>query len=196
MGKILAFSGSARRDSYNTRLLTIAVSGAIAAGADVSTVDLESFGMPLYNQDYQEEHGFHPGALEFKNLLLEHDGLLIASPEYNGMITPLLKNALDWASRSETEDEPVYQAYKGKVAAVMAASPGYMGGRRGLAVLRLLLNNIGVMIIPEQVTISRAESSFNEDGSLKKENRQVRTIALGRKLTEIIKKLNQKYNLA
>jgi len=191
MCKILAFSGSARKASFNTRLLSIAVSGAVAAGAKVTNVNLESFAMPLYNQDYQEKNGFHPGALEFKHLLLEHDGLLIASPEYNGMITPLLKNSLDWASRSESEDEPVYQAYKGKVAAVMAASPGYMGGRRGLAVLRLLLSNIGVMIIPDQVTISRAESAFNENGTLKKESRQARAVELGGKLTEFLRRLNR-----
>lgn len=190
MSRILAFSGSARKESYNTRLLAVAASGAAAAGAEVTSVDLGSFEIPLFNQDYEEQQGFPPGALRFKRLLQEHDGLLIASPEYNGMLTPLLKNVLDWASRAETEDEPIYAAYTGKIAAIMSASLRYSGGRQGLGGLRQLLSDMGVMVIPDQVNIPRAESAFNPDGTLKKESRQTRAVELGKTLAEMLRRLH------
>ena len=99
MTKILAFAGSARKDSLNKKLLKIAAAGAQTAGADVTLVDLADFELPLFNQDLESEQGMPEKAGEFKRLMIAHDGFLIASPEYNSAFSPLLKNTIDWASR-------------------------------------------------------------------------------------------------
>ena len=70
--------------------------------------------------------GLPPGAVKFKALLAAHDGLLVASPEYNGSVTAVLKNAIDWATRGEGN------SMAGRTAALLAASPGPRGGLRGL----------------------------------------------------------------
>ena len=132
MSKILAFAGSARKESFNKKLVNIAAIGARNDGADVTVVDLADYSMPIFNQDMENTDGMPEKASEFKKLLIEHDGFLIASPEYNSAFSALLKNTIDWASRKETEDEIPLEAYKGKVAVIMAASPGGLGGLRGL----------------------------------------------------------------
>ena len=104
--KILAFAGSARTGSYNQKLLTAAAEYARSAGATVTVVSLRDFALPLFDQDLEAAQGMPAGAKQFKGLLREHDGFLIASPEYNSSFTPLLKNAIDWASRAETKEEP------------------------------------------------------------------------------------------
>jgi NAD(P)H-dependent FMN reductase len=189
MPKILAFSGSARSASYNSQLVRIAAAGAESAGANVNIIDLVDYPMPLFNQDLEEAEGIPSEALAFKHLLIENDGFLIASPEYNSAFTPLLKNAIDWASRSESEDEPPLVAYQGKVAGIMSASPGALGGMRGLVFLRMLLGNIGVTVLPTQKTIRKAYEAFNEDGVLRNERDHQAVLDLGHDLAETVQKL-------
>lgn len=189
MPKILAFAGSSRKDSFNKKLVKIATSGAESAGATVTHIDLADYPMPLFNQDQESEQGMPEKAREFKNLLIEHDGFLIASPEYNSSFSPLLKNVIDWASRAESKDEPPLIAYKGKIAAIMATSPGALGGLRGLVFLRMLLGNIGVTIIPDQIAIPQAMKAFADDGSLVDEKQQQAVIDLSTKLTRVITQL-------
>lgn len=188
--KILAFAGSSRKESFNKRLLTIAVSGAEAAGADVTQIDLADYPMPLFNQDLESKAGIPENARKFKRLLIDHDAFIIASPEYNSAFTPLLKNVIDWASRAESDDEPPLMAYQGKVAAILATSPGALGGLRGLVFLRMLLANIGVTVLPDQQAIPQAFKAFNEDGSLVDDRKQQVVLALGRKLAATVGKLN------
>ena len=188
--RILAFAGSARRDSFNRKLADVAARGASEAGAEVTLVNLGDFDMPIYHGDLEESDGIPAGALAFKKLLLEHDGLLIASPEYNSSISPLLKNSIDWASRAESDDEPALAAYRGKVAAIMSASPGGLGGLRGLVVLRMLLQNIGVMVLPGQRAISSAYEAFDESGDLKDERERKGIHALAADLVATVAKLS------
>lgn len=188
--RILAFAGSSRRDSFNKRLLKIAASGAEAAGADVTRIDLADYPMPLFNQDLESEQGIPENALKFKRHLIDHDGFIIASPEYNSAFSPLLKNVIDWASRAESDDEPPLMAFQGKTAVILAASPGALGGLRGLVFLRMLLANIGVTVLPDQQAIPQAFKAFNEDGSLVDERKQQSVLALGRKLAATVGKLN------
>lgn len=189
MPKILAFAGSARKESFNKKLLQIAVSGAHEAGANVTLIDLADYPMPLFDQDLEQDTGIPENALKFKKLLIEHDALMIASPEYNSAFSPLLKNVIDWASRAESDDEPPLAAYQGKIAAIMSASPGALGGLRGLVLLRMLLSNIGVIVLPEQQTIPQAFKAFNGDGSLIDKKKQESVISLGRKLAITVNKL-------
>ncbi|MFT5084666.1 MAG: chromate reductase [Lentisphaeria bacterium] len=164
MAKIIAFSGSAREASYNQKLVTVAAGAARSGGADVTLISLADLPMPLFSEDLERSEGMPENARKFKTLLTESDGFLIASPEYNSAFSPLLKNALDWASRA-IPDQPM-QTYGKKVAAIMSASPGALGGMRGLVFVRMLLNNLGVMVIPEQVTVPLAHKAFAEDGSI------------------------------
>jgi len=189
MTKILAFAGSARKNSLNKKLLKIAATGAEAAGADVTLVDLADFEMPLFNQDLESEQGMPDKAGEFKRLMIAHDGFLIASPEYNGAFSPLLKNTIDWASRSESEDEPPLVAYCGKTAAVMATSPGGLGGMRGLIMLRMLLGNLGVIVLPDQQAVPKGFQAFSDDGSMIDAKLDKRISTLGGNLVQFTDKL-------
>jgi len=185
MARILAFAGSARAQSFNKSLVKIAAAGAEAAGAQVTTIDLADYPMPLFNQDLEAESGMPDGAGRFKALLLQHDALLIASPEYNSAFSPLLKNAIDWASRATGDDEPPLAAFRGKYAALMACSPGGLGGIRGLVFLRMLLGNIGVTVLPEQQAVPNISDAFNDDGSLANPRRHQAIRDLGARLAQV-----------
>ena len=187
--KILAFAGSSRTGSYNQKLVTAAAEHARAAGAAVTVVSLRDFALPLFDQDLETAQGLPAGAKQFKSLLREHDGFLIASPEYNSSFTPLLKNAIDWASRAESKDEPPLAAYRGKVAALLSASPGALGGLRGLVHLRALLSNIGVIVLPDQVAIGTAYEVFDDAGHINDERKSAQVASLARGLTNFLVKL-------
>ena len=186
--KILAFSGSARKDSWNSRLVRLAVEGARQAGADVTVIDLKEYPLPIFDEDLEKEVGSPENATRLKKLFLEHDGLLISAPEYNSSITPLLKNTIDWVSRAAAGEAPL-AAYTGKVASLMSASPGGLGGLRGLVTVRSILGNIGVTVLPDQVAIARAFEAFAPDGKLKDAKQQSQVEALGGKLATILIKL-------
>ncbi len=189
--KILAFAGSTRTDSFNKKLVKVAVAGARAAGADVTLLDLRDLPMPLYDGDLEAKEGIPPTALQFKALMLAHQGLLIAAPEYNSGISGVLKNAIDWASRAAAGEAPL-ASFAGKVASLMSASPGALGGLRGLVHVRSILGNIRVLVLPEQVAVSRAHEAFNPDGALKDAKQQASVEQLGRNLADILTKLNAK----
>lgn len=188
--KIVAFAGSLRSSSHNKKLIRIAAAGARAAGAQVTDLDLRDVAMPLYDGDMEREQGLPPNAKVFKRLLVEHHGMLISSPEYNSAFPAVLKNAIDWASRPEP-NEPALAAFKGKIAGLLAASPGQLGGVRGLAVLRSILSNIGVIVIPTQMAIARANDAFDEDGSLKDERQQAGIEAVGAEVVRFARGLSE-----
>jgi chromate reductase, NAD(P)H dehydrogenase (quinone) len=187
--KILAFAGSTRADSYNKKLVKIAATGATVAGAEVTYVDLRDLPLPLFDEDLEAQSGLPANARTLKDLLISHQGLLIASPEYNSSLTAVLKNAIDWASRPSPNEAPL-AAFTGKVAAIMSASPGALGGLRGLVHLRDILGNIKVLVLPEQVAVPKAYEAFNTDGSLKDLKQQQSIEKLGENLAKILLKLN------
>jgi NAD(P)H-dependent FMN reductase len=187
--KILAFAGSTRIDSYNKKLVKIAAAGAKAAGAEVTYIDLRDLPLPLYDEDLEAQEGLPANARTFKDLLISHQGLLIASPEYNSSLTAVLKNAIDWASRPAPNEAPL-AAFAGKVATIMSASPGALGGLRGLVHLRSILGNIKVLVLPDQIAVPKAYEAFNGDGTLKDPKQQESIEQLGAGLTKILLKLN------
>ena len=157
--KILAFSGSARSESYNHRALDHAVAGARTAGAEVTLIRLRDFSLPIYDGDLEAQAGLPAGALELKELFKAHQGLLIASPEYNSSFSALLKNTLDWVSRAHAGESGL-APYRNKVAVLVAASPGALGGARGLRQLREILAVLGVLVLPRQYTIPHADQDL------------------------------------
>ncbi len=187
--KILAFAGSVRKSSFNKTLVKIAAEEARSAGSEVTYLDFEDLALPLYDEDWELAEGLPPNVIEFKSLLRSHQGFLIASPEYNSSISPLLKNAIDWASRPEP-NQPSLDCFKDKVAGLMSASPGALGGLRGLVHLRSILGNIGVLVLPGQVAIGKADQAFDSSGNLIDKTQQNSIIQLSRKLVTIVTQLN------
>ncbi len=188
--RILAFAGSTRTDSFNKKLVRIAAQGAREAGADVTLVDLRDYAMPLYDGDLEAREGLPENAQKFKQLMLEHQGLLISAPEYNSSITAVLKNTIDWASRDPSGKETPLACFKNKVAGLVAASPGALGGLRGLVHLRAILGNIQVLVIPDQVAVPKAHEAFAPDGSLKDAKQAVAVRAVGEKTALLLKKIH------
>lgn len=168
MAKLLAFAGSLRKGSHNRRLLELEVRIAKGAGADVKTLDLNDFSLPLYNQEIQDNAGFPPEAVEFKGLIEEHDGFILAQPEYNYGTPGFLKNLIDWESRFRP------QPFRGKHAFLSSASPSLVGGNRGLwdTVQPMVL--LGVHVYPNLFSLARAHEAFNDDGTLEDEQLQER----------------------
>lgn len=168
MARILAFAGSARKDSINKKLVQLAARKAEAKGATVTYIDLNDYPMPLYHGDLEDSEGVPENARKIRDLFQEHDGLMIACPEYNSSITPLLKNTLDWISRPDG-DTPGGVAFKGRVAALMATSGGALGGLRGLDHVREILANVGVHVVPMQAAVGGFDSAIGADGELTNE---------------------------
>lgn len=187
--KILVFAGSARKASWNKMLAKIAAELLNTQGASATFIDLADYPLPLYDGDLEEAQGLPENAKKLKKLFLEHQGLLIAAPEYNSSLTPLLKNTIDWVSRPENDNETPLACYAGKVAAIVATSPGAFGGLRGLVPLRMLLENIQVMVIPNQLAISKAYEAFDESGKLTSETNKAQLEAVTKKLADVLKKL-------
>lgn len=165
--------------------LNVAVEGAKKAGAVVTLLSLKDFEMPIYNGDYQVEFGLPENAKKLKRIFLAHDRLLLACPEYNSSITPVLKNALDWVSRPMNDEEDL-ACYKHKVAALISASPGNLGGLRGLVHVRSLLGNIGVIVLPQQISIPKAHEAFDHEGNFKDAKMQKKVEAIGECLATFI----------
>lgn len=164
--KVLALAGSTREDSANKKLVREAALLAQQMGANVTLIDLRDFPIPLYDGDLEKGQGMPANAKKIRNMMIESDVIFIASPDYNGSLTAVLKNVLDWASRSEKGGSS-RDAYKGKKFAIMSASPGWKGGVRGLAHLRTVLEFIGGTVIPQQVVIPHAFEEFDDKGHLK-----------------------------
>ncbi len=163
--KVLAFAGSTREDSYNKKLVKEAAEIAKQMGATVTLIDLKDYPMPLYEGDLEAKQGMPSNAKRFRDLLISNNAIIIASPEYNGSISGLLKNAIDWATRTERA-KPSRDAFKGKRFAIMSASPGGNGGANGLIHLRDILKGLGGEVVETQVSISKAHSAFNDKGHL------------------------------
>ncbi|MEI6084896.1 MAG: NAD(P)H-dependent oxidoreductase [Verrucomicrobiota bacterium] len=187
--KILAFAGSTRTDSFNKKLVRVAAAGAKNAGADVTVIDLRDYPLALYEGDNEAREGVPPNAKKLKQLFLAHAGLLIASPEYNSGLSGVLKNVIDWVSRPETATEKPLACFAGKVAAIMSASPGGLGGIRGLVQLRSILGNIKVLVLPDQIAVPEAHAAFNADGTLTDAKRQAAVEKLGADLAQTVAKL-------
>ncbi len=186
--RILVFAGSARAGSLNKKLARVAAAAVRAAGAEATLIDLGDYPMPLYDGDLEAREGVPAGARKLKDLFIAHQGLLIASPENNASVSALLKNTLDWISRQDGGESGLIP-YRGKVAALAGASPGALGGLRGLTHLRAILQTLSVLVLSEQIALGRAHEAFNEDDSLKDAKQQAALTALAKKLTEVCAKL-------
>jgi chromate reductase len=168
--KILVFAGSIRSGSHNARLAALAAKELALAGADVSHISLQDYPLPIYNGDDEADTGVPAPARNLKRMMAGHQGVFIASPEYNASIAPLLKNTIDWISRVRERGEPPLAVFKDRAFALGGASDGVFGALRSLMALRQVLElGCGALVLPEQITVFRASEAFDEMDNLKEE---------------------------
>lgn len=163
---LAVFSGSARNGSVNVKLAKAAEQIAQNLGATTTFIDLGSYDLPLYDPNLEESIGMPDNAMKLKSDLRSTDGWIIASPEYNGFVTPLLLNAMTWCSRGDTKETGgMYATFHSKTACLLSASPGALGGMRSLSPNRTLLTNLGVQVIPQSVAIGGAFQAFDDSNN-------------------------------
>ena len=183
--KILVIPGSLRAGSHNARLAALAAKELVLLDAEVTRISLEDYELPLFDADLAAASGPPAEALKLRQMLVAHRGVFITSPEYSASVTPLLKNAIDWVSRVRERGEATYAAFKGRVFALGSATSGGGGGIRSLMALRQILElGCGALVIPEQVSVPRAELAFDDDDNLKDEALAAALRAAMRRLVE------------
>jgi NAD(P)H-dependent FMN reductase len=184
--KILVIPGSLRTGSHNARLAALATKELALLDAEVTRISLEDYELPLFDADLAAASGPPTAALKLGQALVAHRGVFITSPEYSASVTPLLKNAIDWVSRVRERGEPTYAAFKGRVFALGSATSGGGGGIRSLMALRQILElGCGALVIPEQISVPRAELAFDDDDNLKEEALAAALRAAMRRLVEL-----------
>lgn len=181
--RIAVISGSLRKGSYNTKLARYVAGQIKGPGVEIDEISLLELDLPLMNEDLEREKGLPGAAVDLKKRLIAADGILIASPEYNGSLSPALKNAIDWASRLRDGEKPL-EAFKGKSAGLLGASPGRLGGLRGLRHLRTILSGIGTHVIPTEFALAGAHEVFDADGNIKDETTAKLVVAVGESLVK------------
>ena len=188
--KILVFAGSIRTGSFNARLAAIAAKEIARAEAEVTRISLLDFPLPLYDGDLETRSGPPDNAVKLKRMFCAHQGVFIASPEYNASLAPLLKNTIDWISRVREKQEPPLSAYRNRVFALGAASNGTLGGTRSLMALRQSLElGCGALVIPEQIAVREASHAFDENDELKDERSAALLRTLARRLVEVARQI-------
>jgi chromate reductase, NAD(P)H dehydrogenase (quinone) len=164
--KVLAFAGSTQKESVNKKLVVEAAEMARQAGANVTVINLEDYTAPFYDADLEKNEKMPSNAKKLRDLMMQSQVIVIASPEYNGSVSGVLKNTIDWASRKE-EGGASRDAFSGKKFVIMSASPSPNGGAKGLNHLRSILEVLGGNVVPQQVSLSDAYKAFDDKGHLK-----------------------------
>ncbi len=189
--RLLFFAGSARQNSFNKRVAKLGAMIAEANSIPATFADLADYPMPIYDGDLEASSGQPENAHKLKNLMMAHTGVFIISPEYNASFSPLLKNTIDWISHIRDDGEAPLEVYRTRVFALGAASPGGMGGLRGLLQFRLVLElGIGALVLPEQFLLPRAADAFNEHGHLKNKDQTEQFKAVIQKLARAARVLH------
>ncbi len=167
MTKIIIIPGSTREDSVNAKLGEAIRLKLIELGAEADLISLANYPMSIFNQDDEAENGVLESAKELASHITDYQGVVLINPEYNGSLTPLLKNTLDWLSRDVGE-----KVYQNRIFALAACSPGALGGIRGLSHLRDILVSVVADTITPQLAVGGAGDAFADDGTLTNERAQ------------------------
>ncbi|MDQ6434226.1 NAD(P)H-dependent oxidoreductase [Mesorhizobium sp. LHD-90] len=166
---ILVFAGSIRTGAYSGRTADAAMKELALQGAEVTRISLADYPLPIMDQDLETEKGVPDNAVKLARLFVEHDAILIATPEYNGSMPPLLKNTIDWISRVRRDRGVPVRPLSGKVVALCSSSEGHFAGIRSAAHLRAVLSHIQMEVIAPQVSVPNAGVAFDEDGNFREE---------------------------
>jgi NAD(P)H-dependent FMN reductase len=186
--RVALVSGSLRRGSYNTALIRFVADRIRGEGVEIDDVSLADLDLPMMNEDLERERGHPESVLTLKRRLIAADAVLYGSPEYNASLTGALKNAIDWASRPREGEQPL-ACFRGKVAGLLAASPGRLGGLRGIRELRVILSGIGTIVLPGDFALAAAHEAFDQDGRLKDENTAKMAVAVGESVVRTVRAL-------
>ena len=182
--RIAMISGSLRKGSFNTKLLKqVGDIMSQSGGVELDHISLSELDLPMFSEDLEAE-AFPESALELKRRLIAADGVLISSPEYNGSFSGALKNAIDWASRPRPDEEQL-ACFKGKVCALLAASPGAIGGLRGIRHVRQVLTQLQMHVIPQEFALGKAHEAFDDNDQLKDEFPQKMAKNVGESLVRL-----------
>ncbi len=165
--RIVVFAGSTRSGAYSGKTAGAAVKMLAILGGEVTQLSLLDYPLPLMNEDLERDQGIPANVMRLAKIIDIHDGILIATPEYNASIPPLLKNTLDWLSRNlkDSSGRPL-KPFDGKVAALCSSSTGAFGGMRALNHLRPVCMGIGLEVITPQCSVSNAKTAFDDNGEL------------------------------
>ena len=189
--KVIALCGSGRRHSLNRKLLEISAQGAREAGGEITFISSADYQLPIYEGDVEYTHGVPESVRDLQRLFEEHTALLVASPEHNGGFSASLKNAIDWISRPLANGKPGIPLISTKVAAVVSASPGPMGGVRSMLGMRGVLEKLGAIVIPQGFSLGNAHLAFTETGRLVDDKADVEARLVGYRLVEVTRQLSR-----
>ncbi len=187
--KILAFDGSGRAGSVNHKVVQQVSHAVKAVDVTVTEINLHDFNLPLYDLADEIEHGLPDNVKKLKELFRSHHAFIIGSPEHNGTMTAQLKNAIDWVSRKEEHETPM-SGFKGKVVGLVSASPGKMGGLRGIYQLNTVLFGLGCIVLPEIVSVGFSNDAFDDVGALKHEHDKKAVAHLATRLAKVTTAVN------
>jgi len=182
--RILVFAGSIRSGAFSVSTADAATKELALQGADVARISLADYPLPIMDQDLEKEKGVPANAVRLARLFAGHDGMLIASPEYNASIPPLLKNTLDWVSRVRKVEGQPFRPLAGKVAALCSSSDGNFAGVRGLYHLRAVLMACQMEVVTPQCSVARAREAFDENGNFREERLRLQMEKVCRALIE------------
>lgn len=182
--KILVFAGSIRSGAYSGRTADCAQKELALQGADVTRISLADYPLPLMNEDLEAEEGIPANAVALARLFVAHDAILIATPEYNGSIPPLLKNTIDWVSRVHSDGGRPLRPYPGRLVALCSSSNGHFAGIRSANHLRAVLAHIQMEVIAPQVSVPHGGDAFDENGDFREERLRAGMERLCRTLIE------------
>ena len=160
--KILIIPGSLRTGSRNAKLAAAAADAFVQAGVDVTRISLGDFALPIYDGDLQARSGVPKNAVNLKQMMAAHHGVLLVTPEYNSSVPALVKNSIDWVSRVQEPNETRGQVFRQRAFAIASASEGRLGGTRALAALRLILSACHATVIPNQLALSFADDAYDD----------------------------------
>ena len=185
--KILVFAGSIRTGAFSAKLAALAAKELALAGGEVTHISLADYPLPIYDRDHEDDRGVPDNANRLAKLIAAHDGVFIATPEYNHSLPPLLKNALDWVSRVRHSGTV---PYRHKIYGIGSTSNGAIGGARALIDLRkVLATAVGGIVVPEKIEVPRAGSAFNESGEFIDEAPSEALKAVARQLVDLAGRL-------
>jgi chromate reductase, NAD(P)H dehydrogenase (quinone) len=182
--RILVFPGSSRAGAFSGKVADAAARELARQECDVTRISLIDYPLPIMDEDLQRLHGIPENVMKLARLINAHDGLLIASPEYNGSIPPLLKNAVDWVSRVSRDGGEPLKPYQGKAVGLCSSSPGSFAGILALSHLRPVLIRLGMLVVSEQCSVANAQTAFNADGSIKDEKAAANLVKVCRALAD------------
>lgn len=163
--RILVFAGSIRSGAYSGRTADAAQKELALQGAEVTRISLQDYPLPIMDEDLEKERGIPENAYRLARLFVAHDGILIATPEYNGSIPPLLKNTIDWISRVRTDAGRPLRPLPDRVVAICSSSDGHFAGIRSASHLRAVLAHIQMDVIAPQCSVPNADRAFDEGGA-------------------------------